>query len=141
MRRIINLVQRSMARVTQERETGKKEKRKGRDRERKERVEHGSHRKFRSGRNWGGGWRATGPHAAPRRSASLNIWLYSSSLWFCPNPLTVSFHPTSRNNSPPRRQTTLPASNSNLRSPLVLERPIERCYELYGVFWEKIGGR
>ncbi|CAL1678774.1 unnamed protein product [Lasius platythorax] len=32
-----------------------------------------AHRKCRSSRNWGGGWRATGSHTAPRRPASLNI--------------------------------------------------------------------
>ncbi|KYM98492.1 hypothetical protein ALC62_10849, partial [Cyphomyrmex costatus] len=72
-------------------------------------------RKCRSSRNWGGGWRATGPHTAPRRPASLNI-----------RPLSSSF---SFSSSFPR--------NSNLLLPLLLEQPSEGCYWLYGVSRKK----
>jgi len=76
-------------------------------------------RKCRSARNWGGGWRATGLHAAPRRPASLNIRLPSS--FFSSSSSSFRPTPASWNQQPTRQQATLPTSNSNLWSLLALE--------------------
>lgn len=97
-----------------------------REEERRDQERNVARRKCRSGRNWGGGWRATGTHAAPRRPASLNIRppfsLFESSL--SPTTLSVARQPT-------RRQAAFfIASNSNLRSPLERHPFGGGCYGL-----------
>ncbi|KYN15846.1 hypothetical protein ALC57_11927, partial [Trachymyrmex cornetzi] len=95
-------------------------------------------RKCRSSRNWGGGWRATGLHAAPRRPASLNIRpLSSSSSSFSFSSSFPRFSPHHATNSLPDDKLPFQLANSNLLSPLLLEQPPEGCYWLYGVFRKK----
>lgn len=86
--------------------------RRGRDREKSE-----VRRKCRSGRIWGGGWWATGLHAAPRRPASLNIRPPLLLPTLLPHSRPTSPRPADQSSPPTRRQATLPASDSNLRSP------------------------